>query len=151
MNAPTHALRIERLFDAPREAVFRAWSEHDQLAEWYHFNEEWKIEVVDIDFRVGGRYRIGWKAPDGKMWYELGEYREIRPPQRIVKTCLFEFPDFEENETLITLEFHERGKQTLLVLLHEGYRTAEHRDQHQQGWPGFLDQLEKLLAAGSRA
>ena len=81
------------------------------------------------------------------MWYELGEYREITPPARLVHTCRFNFPDFDEDETLITIEFHEQGKdKTRLVLIHEGYRHAEHRDMHQQGWPGFLDQLDKRLA-----
>ncbi len=61
-------------------------------------------------------------------------------------TCRFDFPDFDENETLLTVEFHDRGKQTLLVIVQEGYRDATHRDNHQQGWPGFLDQLEKHLA-----
>jgi uncharacterized protein YndB with AHSA1/START domain len=149
MNAKTHALRIERMFDAPREAVYRAWTDRQQLAQWFHFNDEWKIELVEVDLRVGGQYRIGWKAPDGRMWYETGEYREIQPPERLVHTCHFDFPDFDEGETLITVEFHDRGGRTLLVLVHEGYRHAEHRDQHEQGWPGFLDQLDKLLASQS--
>src|SRR5262249_40950811 len=104
-----------------------------------------RIELVEVDHRPGGKYRIGWKAPDGRMWYELGEYREIRPPERLVYTCRFDFPDFEEDETLVTVEFQDRGQRTNVILVQEGYRSAEHRDQHQQGWPGFLDQLAKCL------
>jgi uncharacterized protein YndB with AHSA1/START domain len=145
MSPKPHALRIERWFDAPRDVVFRAWIEREQLSQWYHFNDDWKIAEVEVDARVGGKFRIGWKAPDGKMWYELGEYREILPPERLVHTCRFEFPDFDEDETLLTVEFREQVGGTLLILVQEGYRHAEHRDNHQQGWPGFLDQLVKHL------
>ncbi len=145
MTSAKHALRVERLFDAPREAVFRAWTERDQLLRWYHFNDDWKIADIEIDCRVGGAYRVSWRAPDGQMWYELGEYREIVPPARLVKTCRFEFPGLDENETLLTIEFHERGAATLVVIMQEGYRHADTRDNHQNGWPGFLDQLERLL------
>lgn len=145
MNQKSHSLRIERLFDAPREVVFAAWSEPEQLRQWYHFNDEWKIAEVKVDFRVGGQYRIGWKAPDGGMWYELGEFREIRPPERLVHTCRFDFPDFDEDETLVTIEFQDEDGRTKVTLVQEGYRHAEHRDNHQQGWSGFFDQLVQHL------
>jgi uncharacterized protein YndB with AHSA1/START domain len=145
-STKTHDLRIERVFEAPCDVVYGAWTDPKELAQWFHFNEDWKIEVVEHDLRVGGSYRIGWLAPDGNMWYELGEYREIVPQKRLVRTCRFDFPDFDENETLLTVEFHAEGNRTRLVLIHEGYRHAEHRDMHQQGWPGFLDQLDKRLA-----
>jgi uncharacterized protein YndB with AHSA1/START domain len=145
MTTPRHALRVERLFDAPREKVFRAWTERDQLLCWYHFNDDWQIAEIVADVRVGGKYRVTWKAPDGSRWVEYGEYREIDPPKRLVKTCSFDFPDFDEDETLLTIEFHERGQQTLVVLVHEGYRDAAHRDNHREGWPGYLDQLAAHL------
>jgi uncharacterized protein YndB with AHSA1/START domain len=141
MTTEKLALRVERLFDAPRGDVFRAWTERDQLLKWYHFNDDWKIVDIEADVRVGGSYKVSWRAPDGGMWYELGEYREIDPPCRLVKTCRFDFPGFDENETLLTVEFIERGRQTLVVVVQEGYRHAENRDNHQNGWPGFLDQL----------
>ncbi|MBI2827608.1 MAG: SRPBCC domain-containing protein [Planctomycetia bacterium] len=149
MTPPTYALRIEREFDAPRDVVYRAWTDPAERRQWFHFNDEWTIVESEADLRVGGAYRIGWKAPDGRLWYELGEYREIRRPEKLVFTCRFDFPDFDEGETLVTVEFHERGARTLLVLIHEGYQKAEHRDQHEQGWPGFLDQLAKHLAAAA--
>jgi uncharacterized protein YndB with AHSA1/START domain len=83
------------------------------------------------------------------MWYELGEYREITPPKRLVKTCRFDFPDLDEDETLLTIEFHERGAKTLVIIVQEGYRHAQTRDNHQQGWPAFLDQLDAELALAS--
>lgn len=151
MTSSTHALRVERLFDAPREAVFRAWTERDQLLRWYHFNDDWQIADIQADVRPGGSYRVSWKAPDGTMWHEFGEYREVDPPRRLVKTCNFEFPGFEENETLLTVEFHERGHQTLVVIVQQGYKSADNRDNHQQGWPGFLDQLATHLLGAKTA
>jgi uncharacterized protein YndB with AHSA1/START domain len=152
MTPRKHALRIERTFDAPREAVFRAWTEREQLLRWSHFNDDWKIVDVETDLHVGGSYRISWRAPDGAMWYELGEYREITPPERLVKMCRFDFPDLDEAETLLTIEFHERGAQTLVILVQEGYRHVQTRDNHQSGWPGFMNQLDaELAASASRA
>ena len=146
MTQLRHALRVERLLDAPREAVFDAWTDPQQMAQWYHFNDEWKIVAVESDARVGGAYRVSWLAPDGQLWHELGEYREVTRPEKLVMTCRFDFPDFEEDETLLTVEFIRRGDQTLLVVVQEGYRDATHRDNHQNGWPGFLDQLAAHLA-----
>ena len=140
-----YALRIERIFDAPRESVFRAWTEAEQLAQWFHFTDDWKIEVVEIELRVGGGYRVGWRAPDGGMWYELAEFREIRPPERLVHTCRVDEPGSRGDETLVTIEFHEEAGRTRVVLVQEGYHRAEQRDAHQRGWPGFLDQLENFL------
>jgi uncharacterized protein YndB with AHSA1/START domain len=151
MTSEKFALRVERLLDAPREKVFRAWTDRGQLLQWYHFNDDWQIVDIEADVRVGGSYKVSWRAPDGAMWYELGEYRAIDPPRRLVKTCRFDFPGFDENETLLTVEFLERGAQTLVVVVQEGYRHAEHRDNHQRGWPGFLDQLAGLLAGANTA
>ena len=147
MTPSTHALRVERLLDAPADQIFEAWTNPDHMAQWYHFNDEWKIVRVESDARVGGRYRVSWQAPDGKLWHELGEYRVIDPPRKLVMTCSFDFPDFQENETLLSVELTQRGEQTLLVIVQEGYRHQENRDNHQQGWPGFLDQLAGYLAA----
>src|SRR5260370_42228165 len=116
MTANRFALRVERLLDHSRERVFRAWTEREHLEQWFHFSEEWTIAVVEIDLRVGGSYRIGWKAPDGRMWYELGEYREIKPPERLVLTCRFDFPGIEPEATMLTGDFYERGTQKLLVV-----------------------------------
>jgi uncharacterized protein YndB with AHSA1/START domain len=133
------------LLDAPRERVFAAWTDPEQLAKWFHFNDEWRIAAAESDPRVGGRYKVSWHAPDGQLWHELGEYLEVTPPAKLVMTCRFDFPGFDEDETLLTVEFQERGHQTLLVVVQEGYREAEHRNNHQQGWPGFIDQLARHL------
>jgi uncharacterized protein YndB with AHSA1/START domain len=140
-----HALRVERLLDARRDRVFDAWLDPELLSQWFHFNEEWQIVKVESDARVGGAYRVSWKAPDGQLWHEFGEYREIRRPEKLVMTCCFDFPDLDEAETMLTVELLDRGPQTLLVIVHEGYRHASTRDNHEQGWPGFLDQLAKCL------
>lgn len=150
MKPSGHALRVERLLDAPRDAVFRAWIDADQLAQWFHFSDEWQIVDVASDARVGGSYRVTWKAPDGQLWRESGQYLEMVRPEKLVMTCEFAFPGVDENETLLTVEFLERGNQTLLVIVQEGYRHVTNRDNHQQGWPAFVDYLSQFLAARPR-
>ena len=104
------------------------------------------LSVSNQTGAVGGRYQVSWEAPDGQLWHESGQYLEMTRPEKLVMTCRFDFPGLEEDETILTVEFLGRGNQTLLIIVQAGYRHAANRDNHQQGWPGFLDQLATYLA-----
>src|SRR5262245_58594775 len=101
MTSDQFSLRVERLFDFPRDVVFSAWVEPGQMQQWFHFSDEWEIADLEIDPRAGGTYRVGWRTPDGQMWYERGEYLEVTPPERLVHTCRFDFPGNPAEETLL--------------------------------------------------
>jgi uncharacterized protein YndB with AHSA1/START domain len=72
-------------------------------------------------------------------------YREILPPERLVYTHRW-LTDPEPVETLITVEFHAEGDSTRVVMVHEGFLSAEARDGHEAGWSSCFDKLEKLVA-----
>jgi uncharacterized protein YndB with AHSA1/START domain len=152
MSERTHSLRVERTFDAPREALFRAWTTPDHVKQWLHPSPEWSTPVAEIDLRVGGAYRFGVHSPEQGTFYEVGEYREIRPPERLVYTCRYEAEecnfDMPPEETLVTVEFHDAGSRTRVVVVQEGYRKVEDRDAQQQGWPGFLETLARFVEGG---
>src|SRR5436190_169793 len=100
-------LEIKRLIKAPRERVFDAWTRPEQLKQWMGPDEDMTIASVKIDLRVGGKFRIQMKAPDGESYTAVGTYREVRAPERLVFTWDWEKdgsgPDFGEvegNETL---------------------------------------------------
>ncbi len=78
------------------------------------------------------------------MFYLSGVYREVRPPERLVYTWRWEAqPELEE--TLVTVEFHDKGEATEVILTHAYFPTAKARDDHNRGWNGCLDRLAKLL------
>lgn len=83
-------LHLTRTFAAPRAAVFRAWTDPERLKQWWG-PPGYATPAVELDLRVGGRYRIGMrKLPDGDVFYLSGVYQEVRPPERLVYTWRWE-------------------------------------------------------------
>jgi len=139
------ALRLERTFAAPRERVFRAWTDAAELSRWFAPTDEHTTKVIELEIRVGGRYRVEMHAPSGNVHTVTGIFREIDPPERLVFTWAWEGKDM--GETLVTLEFQDRGGSTDLVLTHELFPTQELRDEHNRGWDGCLTRLAKLVTS----
>ena len=137
-------LRLERTFAAPRERVFRAWTDAAELSRWFAPTDEHTTKVIALDVRVGGRYRVKMHSPGGKVYTVVGTFREVRPPEKLVFTWAWEGKDM--GETLVTLEFHDRKGSTDLVLTHELFPTQELRDEYNKGWDGCLSRLAKLVA-----
>ncbi len=137
-------LNLRRIFKAPREKVFRAWTDPEELKKWWG-PEGYVTLSAEVDLRVGGKYRFGMrKLPDGEIFYLTGVYREVRAPERLVYTWRWEAKP-EMGETLVAVEFREVGGSTEVVLTHEFFPTATARDDHNRGWNGCLDRLAKLL------
>ncbi len=156
MTEGVHALWFEREIEAPRSVVCRAWTEPERLRDWYRPDDAWSTPIAEIDLRIGGAYRFGLKPPGQSPFYEVGVFREIALPDRLVYTCRFEGIHvheptgalMEDYETLISVEFEElAGSRSRVAVRHSGYRSTEDRDRHQNGWPRFLDQLAKLCSA----
>jgi len=143
MNTATRTpitLELSRHFDAPPEAVFDAWLQKS-WGEWAG-PPGVRGEVVQLEPRVGGRFRIVMHTPDGKELPVGGVYREIARPSRLVMTWKWEH---EEQETLITLSFQPAAGGTNLTLRHENFAAVERRDSHKNGWTGTFDKLEAFL------
>ncbi len=137
-------LQLTRTFAAPREKVFRAWTDPEEVKKWFH-PPGYETPSAEIDLRVGGKYRLGMrKLPDGEVFYLSGTYREVRRPERLVYTWQWE-AEPELGATLVTVEFHDRGGSTEIVLTHELFPTEKARQEHEQGWSGGLDNLGKIL------
>ena len=136
-------LRIQRTFAAPRDRVYRAWTDAGELTRWFAPGDDYVTKVIELDLRVGGRYRIEMHSPRGNIHCVLGTYREVRAPERLVFTWCWEGKDM--GETLVTVEFRERGPSTEVILTHEVFPTQEVRDEHTKGWNGCLDRLAKAI------
>ena len=147
-------LQLTRIFDAPREIVFEAWTDQNQFAQWFGAAacDGATLESVKVNARVGGKYRLQVRRPDGEFFTSVGVYREVKPPERLVFTWAFEkdgsgdeFGEVEPPEMLVTLEFKARGKQTELTLTHEKFASVESRNRHNDGWNRCLDSLGKFV------
>lgn len=141
----TFRLRLERTIRAKRERVFRAFTTPEDQQRWMAPEG---ADVVDgeTDLRVGGRWGCLMRNRDtGAEYHAVGEYREIAPPERLVFTSRW-LTDATPVETLVTVELHDEGDATRVVMIHEGFLSEEVRDGHNAGWASCLDKLERLVA-----
>lgn len=137
-------LQIKRTFNAPREKVFKAWIDPEALKRWFAPGDDFTTPVAQVEAKAGGKYLIQMRSPDGKVYTVRGTYIEVRPSEKLVFSWAFE--DWEEDqETLVTVDFYDRGASTEIVLTHERFATTELRDDHEQGWSGALERLARIL------
>jgi uncharacterized protein YndB with AHSA1/START domain len=142
-------VRITRIIDAPREEVFRAWTEPEQIRQWWGPGE-FTCPEAEVDLRPGGSYRLAMQPTAGDAFIVGGTYREVEPPVRLVYTWRWETgPAADGSESLLTVEFHARGDQTELIVIHTEFPESHGPAPYQMGWEGGLDKFEALLA-GSR-
>jgi len=163
MNKPstqvaTRDLVIERIFDAPVELVWKAWTDPEHVKRWWG-PKDFTAPAIKIDFRVGGTYLFCMRSPDGQDYWSTGVYREIVPLKRIVYTD--SFADEKGNvvsashygmgddfplELLVTLTFedYQDGK-TRFTLRHAGMPAGEDSEMAQMGWNQSLDKLAEAL------
>jgi uncharacterized protein YndB with AHSA1/START domain/predicted enzyme related to lactoylglutathione lyase len=138
-------LVLRRTYSVPRERLFVAWTT-PRILQQFLGPADITVPEIQVDPRVGGSYRIVMRKPDGELLVVNGVYRELRAPERIVCTWSWEEDDPAlENESLLTLEFIERGEKTELILTHEAFRDATQRDNHEHGWTAILHQLNGTL------
>lgn len=137
---PATTLEIRRVIPAPRQRVFDAWTQAKELDRWSAPPP--MTARAEIDLRVGGRYRITMRAPDGSERRVSGVYRVVEPPTKLVYTWKWE--ESAMPDTTVTVEFHDRGKSTEIVLRHDGLVDPDSRARHEHGWNGCLDNLVSL-------
>lgn len=143
------SLRVTRRFRASRQRVFRAWTQPELLMKWF-VEDDGEMRVLELDLREGGRYRLEGTVQD-RPWRILGTYLEVRPPEKLVYTWTWENDPLlgePEGDTLVTVEFQEKGAETELVLTHERFVSDKARAEHNSGWIGCLDRLGGLVEDG---
>jgi uncharacterized protein YndB with AHSA1/START domain len=137
-------LQMKRTFHAPRAKVFQAWTDRAELAQWFAPSAEYSTVVPEMEFRVGGRYRIEMHHKGGNVHSVSGTYQEIKPPERVVLTWRWD-GDTSAEHSVVTIEFQDLGNSTEVTLTHEQLPNPEERDKHAHGWNGCMDQLARLL------
>ena len=135
---------IERIFDAPREDVFRAWTDPDELAAWYGpAHMDTPRERIRIDLRVGGRYELTMVRRDGGGEFSIGyEIVELLAPALLVlRSDPMPAPG---GASVVRIEFHDEGGRTRMVLT-DGPFPAEGARRAEAGWSAALDELALRL------
>ena len=140
-NSSEREVVITRIFDAPRELVFKAWTDPAHLAKWFG-PRDFTATIIEADIRTGGTYHFHMRGPNYDDHWR-GVYREVVPPERLI----FSWPRHESD---VKLTFEDVGGKTRLTLHHGVFPTIESRDQHNTGWNSALDCLaEHLKTAGA--
>lgn len=158
------SVELTREFDAPRELVFKAWTEPERLMKWWG-PKGFTSPICRIDLRPGGTYLSCMRSPDGRDFWSKGVFREIQAPERLVMTD--SFADVKGNtvpatyygmgegwplEMLITVTFDVVGRGTRVTISHSGLGTVPDtdRDNMRQGWNESLDKLATYIAEARR-
>jgi uncharacterized protein YndB with AHSA1/START domain len=145
---------IEREFDAPKHLLYKAYTTPDLVERWWHANRG-EVTLVEIDLRVGGRWRYVMSARGGPEVGFHGEYREIVPNERIVSTEFYEgVPDGvseDDATTLNTATFTERDGRSKLTILIQARskmtRDAIIQSGMEDGLQDALELLEQIAAS----
>jgi len=146
---------ITRVFDAPRELVWRVWTQPDHVAKWWG-PRGFNTTVTEMDLRPGGRSRYVMKGPDGTEYPVCGVFREVVPMERIVTTDEFgeDFPYPDKTalpqNIVLTVLFEDEGNKTKLTL-RIAHPTAEDRKKHEAmgvvgGWNSSFECMDEYLA-----
>lgn len=139
-------LVIERIFDAPRPLVFKAWTEPERLMRWWGPHGFTTISCK-MDVRAAGAWRFCMRSPEGIEQWQQGVYREIVEPERLVFTYAFEDAAGKPgHQTLVTVNFSDHGGKTKLTLHQAVFETVAVRDDHVRGWNEALDHLASYVS-----
>ena len=143
---------MTRVFDAPRNLVFDAYTKPELLRRWLGVFGGYSMPVCEVDLRVGGTYRFVWRGPDGAEMGVRGVYREVVRPERLVHTEKFD-EAWYPGEALITTVLVEQGAKTTLTVTMR-YESREARDAvlkspMESGVGQSYDKLAELLASGA--
>jgi uncharacterized protein YndB with AHSA1/START domain len=156
-GAASGAVVIRRVFDAPRELVWSAWTEPERFMKWWG-PKIFTSPRCEMDLRVGGKFLWVMRWPDGRDNFNTGRYLEIVPPERLVYAT--SFADEHGNavpathcgmsadiamEMHVTVTFEERDGKTTMTLTHAGLPAGEMSESARQGWNESFDKLAASL------
>ena len=140
MTTETVEVEVSRHIAAPPERVFDAWLDPDNVGKWLFATPDGKSERVEIDARVGGRFRIDERRGE-EVAEHFGTYVEIDRPRRLA----FDFgTSFEATPTRITVIIEPEGGGSRVTIRHEGV-WADWEEKTRQGWGKILASLDREL------
>jgi uncharacterized protein YndB with AHSA1/START domain len=140
------SLTLQRHYPVAPEKVWRAWTDAEAVKRWWGPGPGEPVSLAELDVRVGGRFRIVFGGPDGKMHECAGVYKEVVPNRKLVFT--WHWPNSTpERVSVVTIIFQAVEKGTELIFKHEQLFDEKARDDHKRGWSASLDKLTDFLKA----
>ena len=173
MSAEKYALQAEkpfvisRRFDAPRDLLWKSWTEAERLKQWWG-PKGFVVHTCKVDLRPGGVFHYGMSAPDGSDMWGRFLYREIDRPRRLEFIVSFSDPDGGISrhpghlewppQMLSTVTFEEAGGKTTVTVQWQAYEATDLERKTfqdgmasmQEGWTGTFEQLDGYLAKAAR-
>jgi len=157
-------MTITRVFDAPRELVWKAWTDPRYIMQWWG-PQGFSCPTCKTDFRVGGKFLISMKSPDGQEFYNGGEYHEIVEHEKIVSSMYFadaegnkveaaelglEHEAIEDAFDVTLFEDLGNGQTKLTFIGNEKAEDAKASGQA-EGWNQILEKIEAVVAGMAQA
>jgi uncharacterized protein YndB with AHSA1/START domain len=140
---------MTRVFDAPRELVWREWTEPERFADWYGGSAaDIPLDTVEMDVREGGQWRATmFYGPDRREIRWHGEYHEVVPLERLV-FAVSDQPGEDAYELCTVTLVDIGGGGTEMRLEQRGGQTPQGYEAAKKGWGVFLDRMAERLGAG---
>jgi uncharacterized protein YndB with AHSA1/START domain len=149
-SVDTSTLHLTRIFEAPRERVFDAWTRQEQFVQWM-CPPGVTLTVCEIDVRVGGAWRVGGRNESGRVFASSGKYVEVKQPERLVFTWAHhkdgDYANPLGHETTVRIELRALGNKTELTLIHGPF--VDGYNEHKKGWEGSFDKLGAFLSGSA--
>ena len=131
---------------APRERVFAAFTEADQIRQWWGPGD-FTCPEAEVDLRPGGAYRLLMRSPEGEMMAVAGTYQTVEAPHLLVYSWRWEGPMAAvEPESLVTVEFRDADGDTEVVVTHSRLAASHDTSGYNHGWVSGLEKLDRLLS-----
>jgi uncharacterized protein YndB with AHSA1/START domain len=141
-DATTERIVLRRTYDAPRERVFRAWTDVAEMRHWYSPDPGFVVQRAEGDIRTGGRAEFAFGPPGEEPYVETNRYREVISPERLVFEMTLSRGGQVHSKTIVTMEFRDLGGRTEVIVTDVGPGAEEHRS----GWEPTLDSFARRLA-----
>lgn len=147
-------ITIERVFDAPRDLIWKVWTDPAHVAAWWGPNGM-KTRVDELDLRVGGTWRYVMMSADGGEYPQRGEFQEIVPPELIVTSAVFEYGGgMPAQHAVLTYRFEDMGAQTKMTMTHVQADDVEYGEDMVKGitwgwnlnWDALVEYLPTIAA-----
>jgi uncharacterized protein YndB with AHSA1/START domain len=137
-------LVARQLIRATPQRLFAAWTEPQQLIQWWG-PEGVQCTAAEVGLRAGGAYRIANRLPDGSTIWIVGIFDIVEPPHRLRFSWRLESQPYDPEQ--VTVTFEPRGASTEVTVVHEKITSAATRESHERGWSGCLAGLLRYASS----